>query len=43
MVHKEYYTGDMPGLRSGTVGYHTDSGKIFHGSNDRKETKGIVN
>ena len=41
VVNEGYDTTDMPGWYYGSVGYHTDDGKIFHntGSGGR-ETKG---
>jgi len=35
----------MPGWSEGTVGYHVDDGKIFHGKNPDKgkEVEGNIN
>ena len=41
MVHEDYDKSKMPGWCEGTLGYHSDDGKIYHDSNDGKETKGI--
>ena len=44
VVYEDYDKNDMPGWYKGTVGYHTDDGKIFYDSpNKGKETKGIIN
>ena len=42
VVHEDYNTKDMPGWYDGSVGYHTDDGKIFHNDNSSgQKTKGI--
>jgi len=43
VVHEDYNTKDMPGWYDGSVGYHTDDGKIFHNDNSSgQKTKGPV-
>ena len=44
IVHEDYDVDEMPGFEDGSVGYHTDDGKIFQNDYDPDtETEGIFN
>ena len=40
-MKEDYDISEMPGWNVGSVGYHTDDGKIFHSDINGKETEGI--
>ena len=43
VVNKDYDTSAMPGWHTGSVGYHTDDGRIFQNtSNGGRETIGTT-
>lgn len=41
MVDENYDTSRMPGWENGSLGYHTDDGKIYHNDTTGRETKGL--
>ncbi|KAL9954088.1 hypothetical protein ACROYT_G041582 [Oculina patagonica] len=40
VVDENYDTSRMPGWEDGSLGYHTDDGKIYHNDTTGRETKG---
>ena len=42
VVNEDYNTSLMPGWDTGSAGYHTDDGGIYHNCSNKKETKGIL-